>query len=281
MKLPLTFPHFRCAKVRNLIYLIGENLDKTRAHYMARTGKLLQLMRGVYVDMGDDIDTEVLRHAVPIAHYLYPRAYLSAASAALLAPTRDGRLFISGKRNQRTRIRALEIVQNVAPDHPSTALTIVDDGAGEFRIAVSSVRQRFLEAFRQRSNHAGSIDAGMRAGIAVRLVAECGSQKQAADAVWILARENGWYREGERAERYLLRAANTVEVRNEAAVCFTVTWHAEPIGILRHDGCDWRWQPREAFDLPLSQQRLPGRPPPFVLSLLPEGWLEKVLQDRA
>jgi len=31
---------------------------------------------------------------------------------------------------------------------------------GEFRIAVSSIRQRFLEAFRLRSEHAASIDDG-------------------------------------------------------------------------------------------------------------------------
>ena len=33
------------------------------------------------------------------------------------------------------------------------------------------------------------------------------------------------------------------------------------------------------FNLPLVQQRVPGRLPPFILSLLPEGWLEKVLKN--
>src|ERR1019366_8232724 len=101
------------------LHLVGENIDKVRGHYGAETGKLVQLVRGVYVDSGDDIDATVLRHAVRIAKYLYPRAYLSAASAVLLGPTRDGRLFISGRRKQRTRIRGLEIIQNEAPQHPS------------------------------------------------------------------------------------------------------------------------------------------------------------------
>jgi serine/threonine-protein kinase HipA len=262
-----------------VLYLIGENLDKTRAHYQAETGKIVHLMRGVYVDSGDDIDMTVMRHAVRIAHYLYPRAYLSAASAILLAPARDGRLFISGKRNQRTRIRALEIIQNTAPDHPATATATVDDGAGEFRIDVSAMRQRFLEAFRLRSEHAASIDDTMRMEIAARLTEEYGTPKDAADAVWALARENHWYREGEQAERYLLRTAVPVEVRNEAAITFAVAWHGQSIGQLRHDGFEWRWQPREGFDLPLVQQRVPGKLPPFILSLLPEGWLEKVLKD--
>ena len=36
----------------------------------------------------------------------------------------------------------------------------MDDGLGEFRVSVSSIRQRFLEAFRLRSEHAASIDDG-------------------------------------------------------------------------------------------------------------------------
>ena len=112
------------------LHLVGETLDKTRSHYRAETGKLVQLMRGIYVDADDDIDTAVLRHAVRIARYLHPQAYLSAASAALLGPTRDGRLFLSARRKQRTRIRALEIIQNEAPGHPSVGAAVIDDGMG-------------------------------------------------------------------------------------------------------------------------------------------------------
>ncbi|MEO9904060.1 type II toxin-antitoxin system HipA family toxin [Nisaea sp.] len=266
-------------KVRKLLYLVGENLDKTRAHYQAETGKIVQLMRGIYVDADADADANVLKHAIRIARYLYPRAYLSAASAILLAPTRDGRLFISGPRNQRTRIRALEIIQNAAPDHPSVASAIIDDGLGEFQTNVSSIRQRFLEAFRLRSEHAASIDEARRADIAQRLVAEYGDPKAAADALWALARENKWYREGEQAERYLLHTPAEIEVRNEAALDFIVAWHGTHIGHLLYDGFEWRWKPDKGFDLPLIQQRVPGKLPPFILSLLPEGWLERVLKE--
>ncbi len=261
-----------------MLYLVGENLDKARAHYQAETGRIVQLMRGIYVDADDDIDGTVLRHAVRIAHYLYPRAYLSSASAVLLAPTRDGRLYISGPRSQRTRIRSLEIIQNAAPAHPSTSPALIADGLGEFRIDVSSLRHRFLEAFRLRSEHAASIDDDMRASLAARLIEEYGDPKAAADALWALARENEWYREGEHAERYLIKSPSLIEVRNEAALSFTVAWHGKPIGALRHDGFEWRWQAQKGFDLPLVQQRTPGKLPPFILSLLPEGWLERVLK---
>src|ERR1700741_4766431 len=152
------------------LHLVGETLDKTRSHYLAETGKLTQLMRGIYVDAGDDVEAVVLKHALRIAKYLYPRAYLSAASAVLLGPTRDGRLFLSGRRKQRTRLRSLEIIQNEAPAHPSIAPAVIDDGMGEFRVDVSSMRQRFLEAFRLRSEHAASIDEGVRDAIASRLI---------------------------------------------------------------------------------------------------------------
>lgn len=263
------------------LHLVGENIDKARSHYQAETGKLVQLMRGIYVDAGEDIETTVLKHAVRIARYLYPNAYLSAASAVLLGPTRDGRLFLSGRRIQRTRLRSLEIIQNAAPDHPSVAPAIVDDGMGEFRVDVSSMRQRFLEAFRLRSEHAASIDETMRETIANRLIEEYGSSQGAADATWSLARENKWYREGEHAERFLLRRPVSGEpARNEAALDLIVAWHGAPLGNLTHDGFEWRWNSNNQDGPPLVRQTMPGKLPPFILSLLPEGWLESVLNDR-
>ncbi len=262
------------------LHLVGDSISKGRSHYAAESGKLVQLMRGVYVDPGDDIDATVLKHAVRIAKYLYPRAYLSAASAVLLGPMRDGRLFISSRRNQRTRIRTLEIIQIAAPDHPSIETAIVDDGMGEFQVQVSSFRQRFLEAFRVRSEHASSIDDDMRVAIADRLAVEYGNPKAAADAVWALARENEWLKEGTQAERYLLNRPSAVQWKNQAALETTVAWHGLPIGHLNHDGFEWRWIPGDVDGPPLVRQTTPGQLPPFILSLLPEGWLEEVLKSK-
>ena len=119
----------------------------------------------------------------------------------------------------------------------------------------------------------------MRASLAARLIEEYGDPKNAADALWALARENEWYREGEQAERYLLKSPSLIETRNEAALSFTVAWHSQPIGELRHDGFEWRWAAEKNFNLPLVQQRTPGKLPAFILSLLPEGWLERVLKE--
>jgi serine/threonine-protein kinase HipA len=278
----LTFSYLKHGKVRTVpLHLVGETIDKTRSHYLAETGKLVQLMRGIYVDASDEIDQTVLAHAVRIARYLYPKAYLSAASAVLLGPTPDGRLYLTGQRVQRTRIRALEIIQNKAPARPSVASALVADSLGEFGVSVSAMRQRFLEAFRLRSDHAASIDPGMRDVIAARLIEEYGDPKASSDAVWALARENEWYREGEGAEKFLLRRPAAVTVRNEAAFDLLVAWHELPIGTLSHDGFEWRWSASKDGPArpPVVRQTVPGRLPPFIVSLLPEGWLESVLKD--
>lgn len=264
------------------LHLVGETVSKAQSHYLAASGEWVQLMRGIYVDAHDDIDSIVFLHAIRIAHYLYPNAYLSGASASLLAPTADGRLFLSGKRTQRTRIRSLEIIQNRAPEFPSVADAIIADSLGEFTVTVSTVRQRFLEAFRLRSEHAASIDSTMRAALATRLIQEYGDPKAASDAVWALARENAWYREGEGADTFLMRRPVAAVATNEAAFDLVVAWHASPIGNLAHDGFEWRWTAasNEPALPPVVRQTIPGRLPSFILSLLPEGWLESVLKER-
>lgn len=261
------------------LYLVGDNLDKTRSHYLSEKGRIVQVMRGIYADVDDDIDATVIKHAVRIARYLYPQAYLSAASAISLGPTQEGRLFLSARRRQRTRIRALEIIQNQAPIHPSVADAIVDDGMGEFRVTVSSIRQRLLEAFRMRSEHASSINDEMRTVIAARLVEEYGNPQAAVDAVWKLARENEWHREGQAAERYLMRLPRVTPARNEAALDLIVAWHGRPLGHLAHDGFEWRWRSVGGEGPPIIRQTTPGKLPPFIASLLPEGWLEQILED--
>lgn len=264
-----------------MLHLVGETIDAKRAHLRAQAGELVQLVRGVYVDAAQDVEVTVLGHAVRIAHYLYPTAYLSSASAILLGPTPDGRLFISGRRNQRTRLRALEIIQNEVPAHPSTVSVVVGDDMGELRAEASSPRQRFLEAFRLRSEHASAVTEPMRAQMATRLIEEFGSPQAAADAAWALARENGWYRQGEGAERYLLARPNADKVAsNKAALEFLVAWHGTLLGHLTHDGFEWRWKPVKRRGPPLIRETMPGKLPAFIKSLLPEGWLAQVLHQR-
>lgn len=264
-----------------MLYLVGETIDAKRAHQWARVGKLVQLIRGVYVEAEADVEAVVLGHAVRIAHYLYPRAYLSSASAVLLGPALDGRLFISGQRNQHTRLRTLEIVQNKAPVHPSTVSVVVGDASGELHMDASSPRQRFLEAFRLRSEHASAVAEPMRRQMAARLVEEFGSPQAAADALWSFVRENNWHREGEKAERYLLERPSTDKIKgNQAVLAFVVAWHGLLLGRLMHDGFEWRWKPARQSGPPLVRETVPGKLPPFIESLLPEGWLATVLHSR-
>lgn len=263
------------------IELVGETIDAKQAHKRARDGTLIQLVRGVYVDHEANIDQTILGHAVRIAHYLYPAAYLSSASAILLGPTPDGRLFISGRRNQRTRLRTLEIIQNVAPEHPSTARAVVGDEIGELHIPVSSPRMRLLEAFRMRSEHAAAITTEMRSQLAARLIEEYDTPEGAADAIWSLARQNHWRKEAEAAERFLSEQANPAKPpANKAAFDLYVAWHGDLVGQLSHDGFEWRWKSKKRRGPKLVRETTPGKLPNIIESLLPEGWLAQILQER-
>jgi serine/threonine-protein kinase HipA len=262
------------------LYLVGETIDAQTAFRRSRDGELVQVIRGVYVDADADTDATLRAHAVRIARYLYPAAYLSSASAALLGPTLDGRLFLGGRRNQRTRLRSFEIVQTQAPPKPSLDKAIIGDPIGEFTVSISSPEQRMLEAFRLRSEQANALSEEQRRATAERLIAEYGSNDAAANALWGLARANDWFREGEGAERYLRGSAHSMgPALNHAAFSLLVAWHGKPAGTLGHDGHEWRWSPGKAPMPPLIRETLPGTLPPFIESLLPEGWLAQVLRD--
>lgn len=263
-----------------MLYLVGESIDRLTAHRKAQAGDLVQIIRGVYIDAADDADQVLRAYAIRIAAYLYPNAYLCSASAVDLAPTPDDRVFLAGRRNQRTRLRALEIVQTLAPAAPSLDRATVGDPMGEFTLRVSSPEQRMLEAFRLRSEQAHALTEPMRRAIADRLIAEHGSADQAADALWRLARANHWIREGEAAERYLkANRPGTRPVTNLAAFSLNIAWHGDVIGKLFHDGHEWRWQPGKAAAPALIRDPVPGALPPFIESLLPEGWLARILKD--
>ncbi len=264
-----------------MLHFVGLNIDRHSAHARAQKGELINVARGLYVDAGHDVNRLVMEHAVRIASFFYPQAYLSGASAMTHAPTEDGRLFLSGRRNQRTRIRALEIIQNQAPDQPSTIPVIVGDDMGELTLTASSPRQRFLEAFRRRSEHASAIDPAMRRQMAERLVEEFVTPDAAADALWAIARPNRWISEAEGAEDYL-RAdlAEGWRADNKAAINLTVAWHDGIVGHLSHDGSEWRWATEPGGRPPLVRPARPGSLPPFIESLMPEGWLAQVLDSR-
>ena len=58
-----------------------------------------------------------------------------------------------------------------------------------------------------------------------------------------------------------------------------MAWHGAPIGNLAHDGFEWRWKASDPDGPPLVGQITPGRLPPFIEALVPEGWLNRVLNS--
>lgn len=143
----------------------------------------------------------------------------------------------------------------------------------------SSLCQRFLEDFRIRSEHAASFNEDMKEVIAARLIEEYGSSQNAADAVLRIAPDNDCLMKGT-SERFLNRKpAAAVAIVNQAALDLIVAWHGVPIGNLEHDGFEWRWKASDPDGPPLVRQATPGRLPPFLEALFPEGRLDRVLNS--
>ena len=98
------------------LHLVGDTMDKSRSHYLAETGRLVQLMRGIYVDVADDVDQTLLAHAVRIGRYLYPKAYLSAASRGIPTPLTS---FVRHNHAIQDRILLVTVVGDEVPRTPS------------------------------------------------------------------------------------------------------------------------------------------------------------------
>ena len=261
-----------------MLHLVGETIDKHRAQYGMETGRLVQIMRGIYVASEDDADAVLFDHALRIATYLYPNTYLCGASAERLAPTPDRRLFLSGRRNARTRLRTLEIVQTRAPDAPETETAQTTDPMGGLTVRRSTLRFRYLESFRRRSEAGAAMPIDMQADIAARLVEAVGGKQPAIVECWRLAEANGWRVEAGRAEAFIATPLREAPSREKT---FQVGWHGEKIGVLSHDGSGWRWEQTATEGATPVRTGPPGRLPPFIESLLPEGWLERVLKPKS
>lgn len=261
-----------------MLHLVGETIDKHRAHYGVETGRLVQIMRGIYVASEDDADAVLFDHALRIAVYLYPNTYLCGASAEQLAPTPDRRLFLSGRRNARTRLRDLEIVQTRAPRAPGTETAGTADPMGDLTVWRSTLPFRYLESFRRRSEAGAAMPIGMQADIAARLVEAAGGEKTAIVECWRLAVANGWRMEAGRGEAFI---GTPLRESPPPGSVLHVGWHGEKIGLLSHDGSGWRWETTVTEGATPVRTGPPGRLPPFIESLLPEGWLERVLKPKS
>jgi len=260
-----------------MLYLIGENIDKDRGYYGVEKGTLIQIMRGVYIDAADDIDDTLFKHAIRIARYLYPKTYLHGFSAFALAPTRDGRLFLAGRRGQRTRLRSLELVQTRAPEQPETESVTLMDPQGELTVPRAAPVLQFLEGFRGRSEAGAALGPAEKDKIAARLKEDYGADG-AVQRLWKLGLANGWRVEAEAAEKFIAaprRDAPSAETE------FFVGWHGDRIGRLLFDGAGWRWDADDSVAPNPVRAGAPGVLPAFIESLLPEGWLKDVVDAKS
>jgi serine/threonine-protein kinase HipA len=112
------------------VLLVGETIDRRRAHAKAVAGELIQLVRGVYAQTSGDIDAAVLAHAVRIAHMRKDRPLsrylLNRAATAMQRVQRAERYRLS----RQDRACRASCLQGHRRNKPSLATAVMDCGLG-------------------------------------------------------------------------------------------------------------------------------------------------------
>ena len=260
-----------------MLYLVGENIDKHRAYRLAKQDKLVPIMRGILVESTSNIDEVILKNSIRISNYLYPKAYLSGVSAETLSPTMDGRIFLSGKRNQKTRLRSLVIVQTQAPDKPELESVTLDDELGDLVVRRSTKLFRFLESFRVEVEVGGGFSDELKIKLAKQLENEFGGKDALKQRLWQIGHANNWEYSFELATRFLtLPTQKVVSIKNQ----FEIYWHEEQVGVLDFDGSGWNWNQNEEVKPNPIRAGIPGTLPPFIENILAEGWLKDKIRPK-
>lgn len=259
------------------IVLVGEDIDKRRAAYLRESGRLIAVARGIHVEPGDDPARLLPAHAVRLARYLYPDAYLSHASAWRLGPGADGTLFLAGNTRHQAVLPGLRLIKSVMPATPSLREVVVSDERGEMVMQASSWRQLLLEQFRRTSHPGRALSLPEWRAAFDRFVAEHGGEDAALAHLQQFAVRMGWQDAWQQAQTTLALMAQEPTLRPEPEA-LSVAWHGAPVARLAHDGSDWQYQPVSHWGmLMLAGRDLPGQIPGFLRALLPEGWLAEVL----
>ena len=260
-----------------MLYLVGENIDKHRAYRLAKQDKLVPIMRGILAESTSNIDEVILKNSIRISNYLYPKTYLSGVSAETLSPTMDGRIFLSSKRNQKTRLRSLIIVQTKAPIKPEIESVTINDELGSLVIRRASKIFRFLESFRVEVEVGSGFSDELKIKLAKQLETEFGGKDGFIQRLWQIGHANNWQYSAELANRFLtLPSQNSISNQNQ----FNIFWHEEQVGVLDFDGSGWNWNQYEDVKPNPIKAGIPRVLPLFVENILAEGWLKDKIRPK-
>ena len=270
------------------LYLTGVNIQKHVVFYKSRTGKLQKIYHGIYADAEDDpaaVAALLRAHAVRVAHYLFPSARISHASAHTLAPRHNQTLYVTGSKSKQIELPGLTVSVGREhtpgrPDHRAAntidgrfvSNTPVRDSIGAFMVPTSTRTQILFE----------TIDA--------RDAYKTLTPEEFRDLIEGVKLDKGVDTD-EDLMRYLEHIAGTPEMAaklgkirtvlegsrlesGNGAVKFNIYWYRRPIGELMHRGVEWTFEYLPGWVLPLSaaenSQGIRKDLPPFIQNLMPE-----------
>lgn len=285
-----------------MLHLIGisRGFTSQNAHYGANTsGSLVRLAHGVYCDEEDleDLPMFMRKSALRIANYLFPKTTLTHSSAYFSGAVESSQsrpnrmhheLFLGSTYTRTIRLQYLDIVLSKSMKNNllhQFCLPMEDHQErdyGPLRISCASEELVFLQNFgRKRYNTDRFLD-----GIAMLELRERLQQKHGDRLVHrlkgIAATSCDFQEELDRALVYLSTSTRRPVVHDEINTIFEVTvgWYGRAVGKISMNGVVWDMGYANDWKLPLAcQDNAPGRMPPFVHNMFPEGHQMAALQN--
>lgn len=278
----------------DILYFTGENITAMEANRKVAKGILTPVYRGAFVDTAEcekrgGIQRVVLDHLPRIVAKNYPDANLACSSAFYRGPS--GRTIYIGGNYKRKAVRTpyFDIVQLVSPTKTGLfhSHVMMTDSMGDFRMMAARDELVFMQMFDDyRSNLGCKIKPTEIRQLALSLLEKHGGAKL-MELMEYMAQETGRSPAvAHKIHDYLTHfASDTIQLssvpRNQCSL--GVYWNQRHVANLVHDGMDWKFSYTNGWMLPISfanHRRLNGQMPPFVKSLMPEGWMKDRLPER-
>lgn len=258
-----------------MIYFLGQNISAGQAKYRStdRAKKPIQrIAKGIYVDVGDDVNALVQEHSTRIASHLFPKSYFSNISAYTGGVPDNGVVFMKGPQHKIIELDGLTI--HHARDYKEVSELdsfSFQDEFGESSFRKSGLMQLLLEGVEKIKKFPNSLNDYEIQEIFDFYISEYEetSQDKAIAALVNFAKENDMEHLYDRLVTKIDTAQK--ERTSEVQAEFDLNWHNKSFGKINYDGYAWRYKTVDGWLLPMSIAGTKGKSlPAFIESILPE-----------
>lgn len=263
------------------IYILGLNINKSKAHYECANDRLERVAQGIYLNanLSPNERKEVLiKNAARIAVALLPSAILAGSSAfhrgsvegyVMVATPRGGKsIDVGGVLTIVNTKTDLEVGMNREVDRVS-----INDTFGEHSIKRVADEMLIIKNFqpsktRPRTTYLNNMDLNK---VVERCVRVLGGRDAFQARIESLARAHGMSHYMKQINSFIDGAGSYTQAEKHLEA-YRVFWHKSQVATLSNDGHIWSFEYEPNIEIQLSMHEKKGRgsPPSFLGSLLPE-----------